>query len=46
MKLSKKGQKEIKYERIMRVVDKAEKEALKFIRKNMRLDPQLQIKYL
>ncbi len=33
------------YERIVKLVEKAEREAEKFVQKNMQMDTRLQIKY-
>lgn len=33
------------YERIVKIVEKAEKAAKKFVQKNMQMDARLQIKY-
>jgi len=47
MKSSKKKKEEkMKYERIVKLVQKARKEASKFIQQNKQLDPQLRVKYL
>lgn len=35
-----------KYEEIVKLVQKAQKEAAKFVEKNMKLDPQLKAKYV
>lgn len=35
----------IKYERIVKLVQKAGKEAAKFVQQNKQLDPQLRLKY-
>lgn len=35
----------IKHEKIVKLVEKARKEAMKFIKQNRQLDPQLQLKY-
>lgn len=41
-----KKQNKADYERFLRVIKNAEREAKKFIRANSKVDPQLQIKYI
>ncbi len=33
------------YEKLVKLVQKAQKEAMKFVQKNKQLDPQLRVKY-
>lgn len=40
-----KKEKKVNYDRIVKIVKEAEKEALKFIKHNSTLDPQLQPRY-
>lgn len=40
-----KNEEKMKYERIVKLVQKAGKEAAKFVQQNKQLDPQLRLKY-
>ena len=45
MKTQKIKEEKIKYQELLKIIQKAEKEALKFVRQNKQLDPELQVKY-
>lgn len=45
MNSPKSKEEKMKYERIVKLVQKAGKEAAKFVQQNKQLDPQLRLKY-
>lgn len=45
MKMLKEEKKKIEYERVVKLVKEAGREAEKFVQKNMQMDAHLQIKY-
>lgn len=45
MKASKIKEEKIKYQKLLKLIQKAEKEALKFVQQNKQFDPELRIKY-